>query len=113
MNTKRGVALTTPLTAPFKTVTSLILFLKNNRRPARADGYFFWLLFKTPKILKLIVYIKEPKPIINPNAVSTGKRLLLSVRFWKYAHTHHLTFNRIATVTNFTVLIIISISKID
>lgn len=42
MNTKRGVALTTPLTAPFKTVTSLILFLKNNRRPAKADGYFFF-----------------------------------------------------------------------
>lgn len=40
MDTKRGVALTTPLTAPFKTVTSLILFLKNNRRPAKADGYF-------------------------------------------------------------------------
>lgn len=41
MDTKREVALTTPLTAPFKTVTSLILFLKNNRRPAKADGYFF------------------------------------------------------------------------
>ncbi len=44
MNTKRGVALTTPLTAPFKTVTSLILFLKNNRRPAKADGYFFLIV---------------------------------------------------------------------
>ena len=43
MDTKRGVALTTPLTAPFKTVTSLILFLKNNRRPAKADGYFLAL----------------------------------------------------------------------
>ena len=59
----------------------------------------------------MIVAIKEPKLIINPSAVSTGKRLLLSVRFWKYAHTHHLTFNRIATVTNFTVLIIIAYLK--
>ncbi len=52
MNTKRGVALTTPLTAPFKTVTSLILFLKNNRRPAKADGYFFDCCLQLPRFQK-------------------------------------------------------------
>ncbi len=53
----------------------------------------------------MIVAIKEPKLIINPNASATDKRLLLSKEL-ALTFISTTTFQKIATVTNFTVLLL-------
>ncbi len=53
----------------------------------------------------MIVTIKEPKLIISPNASATDKRLLLSKES-ALTFISTTTFQKIATVTNFTVRIL-------
>ena len=53
----------------------------------------------------MIVAIKEPKLIINPNASATDKRPLLSKEL-ALTFISTTTFQKIATVTNFTVLLL-------
>jgi len=72
---KRSCANNSP-TAPFKTAADQLV--KNNRNPAKVDGYFFLSFFTAVRMPKMIVAIKEPKLIISPNASATDKRLLLS-----------------------------------
>lgn len=53
----------------------------------------------------MIVAIKEPKLIISPNASATDKRLLLSKELAP-TFISTTTFQKIATVTNFTALLL-------
>ena len=74
---KKGVALTTPLAAPFKALTGFYYYLKDNRCPLKLTVIFL-SFFTAVRIPTMIVAIKEPKLIISPNASATDKRLLLS-----------------------------------
>ena len=120
---KRSCANNSP-TAPFKTAADQLV--KNNRNPAKVDGYFFALFFRFFLLLRLeervfiIVSASFTHASIKPmKANKTGaiankmpiistscKRLLLSSDFDSTFIMHHLTFKKSATVTNFTVLIL-------
>lgn len=101
-------------TAPLKTVARFNYFLKNNRRLAKEDGYFFAFFFRFFLLLCLeervfiIVSASFTHASIKPmKANKTGaiankmpiistscKRLLLSSDFDSTFIMHHLTFKR-------------------